>query len=227
MFWGSSAAATRLMPPLTADIVRLRRVACLLAGRDRSCAPLKVVRTAADNLPVERRPASLAFLLAAALLLVAVAAAGSATAATRTTRQAETAARVVHAINALRASYGLPRLRVNDELADAARAHSLEMASLGYFSHLSADGSTFGQRVRRWYTVTSHWSAGENLVWGRPRIGGMRVVQLWLASPPHRANLVSPGWREVGCSAVHSTSAPGVFANTAVTVVTCDFGARS
>ena len=153
--------------------------------------------------------------------------AAAASAATRTTRQGEIAARVVRAINVLRTSHGLKRLRVNDELADAARFHSLEMASLGYFSHDSADGTTFGQRVRHWYTIRSHWSAGENLVWGRPRIGGVRVVQLWLASPPHRANLINPGWREVGCSAVHSTAAPGVFANTAVTVVTCDFGTRS
>ncbi len=160
-------------------------------------------------------------------MLAALALVSSPAARARTTRQNAVAARVVRAINHFRVTHGLNRLRVNDRLVDAARAHSLEMASDGYFSHRSADGSSFWQRVRRWYIVTPRWSTGENLVWRRPRIGGMRVLQLWLASPPHRANLVDPGWRDVGCSAVHSSSAPGVFANRAVTIVTCDFGARS
>jgi hypothetical protein len=37
MFWGSSAAATRLMPPLTADIVRLRRTSGLLPRGPAPC----------------------------------------------------------------------------------------------------------------------------------------------------------------------------------------------
>ena len=52
-------------------------------------------------------------------------------------------------------------------------------------------------------------------------------MQLWLASPEHRANILNPSWQDVGCSAVHADSAPGVYANEPVTVVTCDFGTRS
>jgi uncharacterized protein YkwD len=177
---------------------------------------------------VERRYRIGACLLPLALaLLAAIVLPAAALGAGRTTRQAAVAASVVREINTFRASHGLSRLRVNDGLVDAARSHSLEMASLGYFSHRSADGAAFWQRVRRWYVARPHWLTGENLVWRRPRIGGVRVVQLWLASPPHRANLVDPSWRDVGCSAVHARSAPGVFADAPVTVVTCDFGARS
>jgi uncharacterized protein YkwD len=189
-------------------------------------AALKAVRATADNHRVERRSPAPAFLFAA-VLLTALVVASQAAASMRTTRQGVVAARVVRAINQFRVTHGLTRLKVSDQLVDAAHAHSLEMASLGYFSHRSADGSTFWQRVRRWYVMAPHWSTGENLVWRRPRIGGMRVLHAWLASPPHRANLVDPSWRDVGCSAVHSSSAPGVFGHAAVTIVTCDFGARS
>jgi uncharacterized protein YkwD len=163
----------------------------------------------------------------ATALVVALVLPATAIGAGGTTGQARVAAGVVREINVFRVSRGLPRLRVNGELVAAARAHSLEMTTLGYFSHHSADGAAFWQRVRRWYSIRSSWSTGENLLWRRPRIGGMRVVQLWLASPPHRHNIVDPDWHDVGCSAVHASSAPGVFADEPVTVVTCDFGARS
>jgi uncharacterized protein YkwD len=52
-------------------------------------------------------------------------------------------------------------------------------------------------------------------------------LKLWLASPPHRANLLDPRWREVGLVAVHTARAPGVYANSPTTIVTADFGART
>ena len=63
MFWGLSAAATRLMPPLTADIVRLRRANDLLVRALRPFLRVsaqrpwtfKDVRTVADTLSVARR----------------------------------------------------------------------------------------------------------------------------------------------------------------------------
>jgi len=54
-----------------------------------------------------------------------------------------------------------------------------------------------------------------------------QALRLWLASPPHRANLLDPHWRELGLSAVHSTGAPGVYHGMPATIVTADFGARS
>jgi uncharacterized protein YkwD len=49
---------------------------------------------------------------------------------------------------------------------------------------------------------------------------------LWMNSPPHRANLLAPIWREIGLGAVHSDAAPGVYQGLAATIVTADFGAR-
>ena len=46
-------------------------------------------------------------------------------------------------------------------------------------------------------------------------------------SPEHRANLLDRSWREVGLSAVHAASAPGVYGGDEVTIVTADFGFRT
>jgi uncharacterized protein YkwD len=103
------------------------------------------------------------------------------------------------------------------------------MARRGYFSHDSANGGSFSQRIAQSYPARGFrsWSVGENLVWGGPDIAAARAFRLWLASPPHRANLLTSRWREIGLSAVHATSAPGVYGGRPATIVTADFGARS
>jgi uncharacterized protein YkwD len=45
-------------------------------------------------------------------------------------------------------------------------------------------------------------------------------------SPEHRANILTPRWREIGISAVHVASAPGTFKGLEVTIITTDFGVR-
>jgi uncharacterized protein YkwD len=136
---------------------------------------------------------------------------------------------LVDQVNVLRASHGLARLRISPALSAAANAHSASMAKKGYFSHNSANGASFSQRLAYFYPARGFrsWSVGENLLYGSPDIGAVRALKLWLASPPHRANLLNPRWREIGLAAVHSTSAPGVYHNAPATIVTADFGARS
>jgi uncharacterized protein YkwD len=131
-------------------------------------------------------------------------------------------------INVFRRAHGLARLRLNPGLNGAARQHSRQMAADGYFAHESADGSAFWKRVQRFYPSSSArvWSVGENLVWSSPSLDAKQALQLWLASPEHRANLMNPRWREIGVSAVHAAAAPGVFNGLAVTIVTTDFGVR-
>jgi uncharacterized protein YkwD len=136
---------------------------------------------------------------------------------------------LVDQLNVLRASHGLVRLRVSPALAAAATAHSTSMAKKGYFSHNSANGASFSSRIAYFYPARGYrsWSVGENLLWASPDVGAVRALKLWLGSPPHRANLLNPRWREVGLAAVHSTSAPGVYHNAPATIVTADFGART
>jgi uncharacterized protein YkwD len=131
-------------------------------------------------------------------------------------------------INAFRSAHGLARLRLNVGLNGAAQQHTLQMAADGYFAHDSADGSAFWKRIRRYYPSSGSrlWSVGENLVWSSPSLDAKGALQMWLASPEHRANLMNPRWREIGVSAVHTVAAPGVYNGLDVTIVTTDFGVR-
>jgi uncharacterized protein YkwD len=131
-------------------------------------------------------------------------------------------------INALRRQHGLPPLRLSAQLSAAAHQHSAEMAARGYFSHDSANGSSFDRRIARYYPLGSSrfWSVGENLLWSSPDVEPGGALEMWWNSPEHRKNMLSSRWREIGLSAVHVAAAPGTFAGREVTIVTTDFGVR-
>ena len=137
-------------------------------------------------------------------------------------------AQVLVEMNTVRRSRGLKPLRSSTRLAAAADAHSRAMARRGFFSHNSADGSPFSKRIERFYGPRGYryWSVGENLLWSSPSVDAAGALKMWMNSPPHRANMLARGWREVGLSAVHVPSAPGVYGGREVTVVTADFGVR-
>jgi uncharacterized protein YkwD len=186
--------------------------------------PLKDVRRSADNRQVERRWLPL---LGVALACCAIAI-PAATAAVRTHHRASALdAGIIAQLNVVRAHAGLRTLHPNGELTVAARGHSAEMTDLGYFSHDSANGASMVDRVRESYVGGRRWTVGENLLWSSPAVGSLRAVTLWMASPEHRAIILTPGWRDIGCASVHADAAPGVYADLPVTVVTCDFGVRS
>ena len=167
--------------------------------------------------------------LAAILVTLVVPTAGSADSRGTMAPSTQLQTALLEQVNALRTGHGLTRLRLSPALTAAANAHSTEMARRGYFSHNSANGASFSSRIGRFYPPSGFhsWTVGENLLWGAPDIGALRAFKLWLGSPPHRANLLSPRWREIGLAAVHSTSAPGLYGGRPTTVVTADFGARS
>jgi uncharacterized protein YkwD len=131
-------------------------------------------------------------------------------------------------INSLRAQHGLAPLRISSRLAAAARQHSAEMAARGYFSHDSANGSSFDKRIARYYPMggSHYWSVGENLLWSSPDVDAGGALTMWWNSPEHRKNMLSPRWREIGLSAVHVMTAPGTYGGREVTIVTTDFGVR-
>jgi hypothetical protein len=52
------------------------------------------------------------------------------------------------------------------------------------------------------------------------------VVGRWLASPPHREELLDPRFRELGISALRALAAPGIFGGQAVVLTVADFGVR-
>lgn len=152
----------------------------------------------------------IAALFAAVLFLLAVSTAtgaGNATARERT---------LLEEMNRVRADHGLALLRLDPRLETAARSHSADMMRRGYFSH-----GSFARRVRS-FGVRGR-RLGENLAWGTGSYSSARaLVGMWMGSPPHRANLLQPGFRRVGIGAVI-----GAFAgHGGATVVTADFAGR-
>jgi uncharacterized protein YkwD len=135
---------------------------------------------------------------------------------------------VVARINAVRRSHRLRPLRHNSRLAAAADYHSRDMGRRGYFEHDSANGTAFWRRIERFYPSRGFrsWTVGENLLWGTDRYGAAFAVREWMNSPPHRQNILSRDWREVGIGAAFFASAPGEYRGRAVTIVTADFGSR-
>jgi uncharacterized protein YkwD len=135
---------------------------------------------------------------------------------------------VLDAVNAFRTQNHLVPLHLSETLTSAARAHTQEMAVDGYFAHESADGTAFWQRIQHFYpsSASRYWSVGENLLWSSPDVDPQGALQLWLASPEHRANLLTARWREIGVAAVHVPAASGTYRGADVTIVTTDFGVR-
>src|SRR5438046_2860856 len=131
-------------------------------------------------------------------------------------------------VNTLRRAHGLAPLRYSSELAAAARQHSSEMAGRGYFSHSSANGSSFDRRIARYYPMGGrrYWSVGENLLWSSPDVDAAGALAMWFNSPEHRKNMLTARWREIGLSAVHVSAAGGAYGGREVTIVTADFGVR-
>ncbi len=167
---------------------------------------------------------------ALALLSIGASSAGAASTGSRTLASADQLeSQVLTELNAIRRAHGLVPVKLSAPLTSAADAHSRAMGTLGFFAHESRDGSAFWKRVKRFYGPGkfASWSVGENLLWSTTGLDAAAALKLWMASPKHRENILTPRWREVGLSAVTVPAAPGVFGGRDVTIVTSDFGVRS
>jgi uncharacterized protein YkwD len=168
------------------------------------------------------------------LLLVAVAAVAATPASAATgcasadgpTAQSSTVALANSAlclVNQERTSRGLRPLKSNRRLAKAAGGHARDMVVRGYFSHDSANGATFVDRIRKAGYVPGRAlpTLGEDLAWGSGTLGTPReIVSSWMHSPGHRANILDPKFREGGMGVAFGD--PGAGANGML--YTLDFG---
>ena len=98
-------------------------------------------------------------------------------------------------LNSERRAYGLPALRLNVPLSSAAQSYAEYMAAEDLFSHRSRDGTTLVERDEG-AGYTSWGFLGENLARGY-RVPGA-VVDAWMHSPTHRANVLAAEAREAG-----------------------------
>ncbi len=103
-------------------------------------------------------------------------------------------AEVIRLVNEQRAKNGLPALKTDWELSRVARYKSQDMADKGYFSHTSPTyGSPFDMMKK---FGISYRTAGENIAKGQKTPEA--VVNAWMNSPGHRANILNSSYSRIG-----------------------------
>ncbi|MBO7195944.1 MAG: SafA/ExsA family spore coat assembly protein [Clostridia bacterium] len=109
-------------------------------------------------------------------------------------------AEVVSLINEIRKNNGLKPLVQDWQLTRVARYKSQDMKDLGYFSHTSPTyGSPFD--MMRSFGI-SYRTAGENIAKGYQ--SPQAVVNAWMNSPGHRANILNSSYTHIGVGYVSS-----------------------
>lgn len=129
-------------------------------------------------------------------------------------------------LNAERAGRSLGALREQGQLTKASRDFSALMVAEHFFAHVSPDGGTLTDRleVSGYLARPGGWTVGENIAWGESYLASpARIVQAWMDSPPHRENILSPDFEEIGLGIV--TGVP--FSGNAGATYTTDFGRRT
>lgn len=120
------------------------------------------------------------------------------------------AQQILTLVNQHRQAAGLPALRWNGSLAYAADVHSRNMAALSAsvgptqaMAHLllGVNAPTLGSRAD--LAGYDYRALGENLAWGFPNLAA--VVDAWMNSPGHRANILNASFSEIGIAVAYSS----------------------
>ena len=91
----------------------------------------------------------------------------------------------------------------NCDLEAAALAHTQDMITNNFFDHTGSDGLNVGDRVT---TAGYQWrTVGENIAAGYPTEES--VMQGWLDSPGHCANIMNPAFLEFGSAMILTDTA--------------------
>jgi len=155
-----------------------------------------------------RRLALIVLLPAALFGTVAVASPAQA-APTTTQMQSD----IVYWTNQWRVKVGCGKVRLDANLARAARNHSAWMAKTGTFSHVGASRSSFFTRAR---TAGYPTAKSENIAWGYRT--GAEVVSAWMRSPGHKANIVDCAAKAQGVGVAYAANG--------TPFITQDFGSK-
>ncbi len=110
-------------------------------------------------------------------------------------------------VNQERAIRRLRPLKWDDRLADAARQHSLDMANNRFFGHTGSGGTSGGDRIvddgyswNTWGENIAAWSASET---------PQAVINRWMNSPGHRANILKADFCDLGVGHLGDAKASG------------------
>jgi uncharacterized protein YkwD len=104
-------------------------------------------------------------------------------------------------VNQIRIAHRLRPLQVNPQLEGVAVSQVRTMVSLDYFADVRPSGqtpmsliATSPYRVRG-----AQLSVGQNIAWGSGSLSSpSRIVSEWMASPPHRAIILTAEYRDAG-----------------------------
>ncbi len=101
----------------------------------------------------------------------------------------------------------MPPLVYDADLNHAARAHAEDMRDNGCFQHESCDGTSMEARVSSYY---EDWSTiGENIAQGYGSAWTV-VMDGWLHSDGHRANMLHTGFEELGTGYAAGAGGPWI-----------------
>lgn len=122
---------------------------------------------------------------------------------------------IIELTNQEREAAGLNRLSNNAKLAAAALAKANNMFAEQYWDHFGPNGETPWQFIHE--AGYNYVYAGENLAKGFTTAEG--IHEAWMASPTHRANIMSGNYKEIGIAVVE-----GVLLGKQTTLVVQMFG---
>jgi len=137
---------------------------------------------------------------------VAATATPAAATATSATTDAEVAAerRAIALTADARVEAGVPALRPDAGLGAIARSRATDMRDRGYFAHVAPDGRTVFDMLT---AASVAWASGAEVIgWNdvpAADASAARVVADWLASSPHRSDLLAPGSDRIGLASAY------------------------
>ena len=109
---------------------------------------------------------------------------------------------VIEATNSQRSDFGKTRLKENAMLNAAALAKVKDMFAAQYFEHISPLGKGPADLAKEAGYV--YISVGENLALGNYK-DDLVLVEAWMNSPGHRANLLNESFAEIGVAVLRGT----------------------
>lgn len=155
--------------------------------------------------------------LASAIAAAVIVLAQPASTVVATPASNDTIATVLQLTNAQRANAGLPPLTIEAHLVQEAQNYAQVLASGSCFDHTCGPIPDLTGRANQagytgWVTI------GENIARGYPT--PQAVVDGWMASPGHRANILNPDYTEIGVGEASGSGPMGTY-------WAQEFGARS
>lgn len=106
-----------------------------------------------------------------------------------------TADNILQAINSQRSSRNLVTLNTNSMLSSAAQSKTDDMQARHYFAHVDPDGNYIWPKIVA-AGYTPYLQLGENLA--IEFYDTESLVNAWMNSPTHRANILNDGFRDQG-----------------------------